>query len=156
MPGTLLVIYFSNTGTTKKMAMEIVRGAQDAGATVTAKSVVDCTVEDLVGVDAFAFGSPTHYGNIAWQSKRFLDETVLAFYSQRHSLKGKVCGCFTSTGGYADGKECLRMLELAFGSALKMKMVPGVVLESADVAHGDISKCYELGQKIGQQLACKQ
>jgi hypothetical protein len=63
-----------------------------------------------------------------------------------------VCGCYTSTGGYADGRECLRMLELAFGYALKMRMVSGVVLESKDIVEGNVSKCYDLGKTITQEL----
>ncbi len=136
MSTTLLVIYYSQKGATQKMAAEIVRGARDEGINVISKTVVDCAVSDLLAVDGIAFGYPTYYSNIAWQPKKFLDEIILEFYAQGHSLKGKVCGCFTSTGGYDDGQECLRMLELAFGFALKMRMVSGVVLESKDVVEG--------------------
>jgi multimeric flavodoxin WrbA len=153
MSSTLLVIYYSKKGSTQKMAAEIARGARDAGVSVVSKSVVDCTIADLLAVNGIAFGSPTYYSNIAWQPKKFLDETILEFYAQGHSLKGKVCGCFTSTGGYNDGKECLRMLELAFGDALKMRMVSGVVLESKDIVEGNVSKCYDLGKTIAQELA---
>ena len=153
MPDTLLVIYYSKEGATQKMATEIARGAQEAGVNVIIKTVVDCTITDLLAADAIAFGSPTYYSNIMWQPKKFLDETILEFYSQGHSLKGKACGCFTSTGGYNDGKECLRMLELAFGYALKMNVVSGVVLESKDIIGGNVSVCYDLGKKIAQELA---
>ena len=152
MPRTLLVIYYSQKGATKKMAAEIASGAQDAGVYVISKTVSDCTKADLLAADGIAFGSPTHYSNIAWQPKKFLDETVLEFYTQGHSLKGKICCCFTSTGGYDDGKECLRMLELAFGYALKMSMVPGLVLESKDVILGNVTKCFDLGKRLAQEL----
>ena len=153
MSNTLLVIYYSKKGATEKMAKEIARGAQDIGAKVAMRSIVDCTMADLMGADAIAFGSPTYYSNIAWLPKKFLDETVLEFYAQGHSLKGKVCGCFTSTGCYNDGKECLRMLELAFGYALKMSMVTGLVLETKDVVKGNLSECYDLGKRLAQELA---
>ncbi len=153
MPDTLLVIYYSKEGATQKMATEIARGAQEAGVNVIIKTVVDCTITDLLAADAIAFGSPTYYSNIMWQPKKFLDETILEFYTQGHSLKGKPCGCFTSTGEYDDGKECLRMLELAFGSALKMSVVIGVVLESKSIVEGSLSKCYDLGKRLAQELA---
>jgi NAD(P)H dehydrogenase (quinone) len=149
---TLLIIYYSQKGATQNMASEIARGARDMGLSVVSKTVFDCTIADLQTADAVAFGSPTYYSNIAWQPKKFLDETILGFYAQGYSLKDKVCGCFTSTGGYDDGKECLRMLELAFGYALKMHMVLGVVLESRDIVEGNVSKCYDLGKRIGQEL----
>ena len=153
LPKTLLIIYYSNTGKTEKMATHIARGAETAGVNAILKKVEDCTLNDLAEADGIAVGSPTHYSNIAWQIKRFMDETILTFYTKGHSLKNKVCGCFTSTGAYSDGKECLRMLELAFGYALKMKIVPGIILESKDVDEGNLSSCYEYGQKIARELA---
>ncbi len=149
---TLLVIYYSGTGNTEKMASRVAEGAEKVGVKVVLKKVEDCTLNDLIGVDGIAIGSPTHYSNMAWQIKRFLDETVLTFYSKGYSLRNKVCGCFTSTGAYSDGKECLRMLELAFGFALKMKIVSGIILESKDVDEDNLSVCYEYGQKIARDL----
>ena len=116
------------------------------------KKVDDCTQNDLAEADGMAVGSPTHYSNIAWQIKRLMDETIIAFYTEGNSLRNKVCGCFTSTGAYGDGKECLRMLELAFGGALKMKIVPGLILESKDVDEGNLSSCDEYGQKIAREI----
>ena len=134
------------------MASHIARGAEKAGVNAILKKVEDCTLYDLAEADGIAVGSPTHYSNIAWQIKRLMDETILTFYTKGHSLRNKVCGCFTSTGAYSDGKECLRMLELAFGFALKMKIVPGIILESKDVDEGNLSACYEYGQKIAREL----
>ena len=71
------------------------------------KKVEDCTLDDLAKADGIAVGSPTHYSNIAWQIKKLLDETILAFYTKGGSLRNKVCGCFTSTGAYNDGKNVL-------------------------------------------------
>ena len=51
-----------------------------------------------------------------------------------------------------DGKDCLRMLELAFGNALKMKIIPGIILESNEVDAGNLSGCFEFGQKIAQEI----
>ena len=116
------------------------------------KKVEDCTLEDLAKADGLAVGSPTYYSNISWPMKKLLDETILAFYTKGHSLRNKVCGCFTSTGAFNDGKECLRMLELAFGNALKMKIIPGIILESKEVEKGNLSVCFEYGQKIAREL----
>ena len=57
-------------------------------------------------------------------------------------------------GTLEDGKECLRMMEKAFGYALKMRMVPGVALESETVFRGgELSECYELGKTLAQEIA---
>ena len=153
MANNLLVIYYSRKGATEKMAKEIGKGAKDAGANVAIKSVAECTMADLSKADAIAFGSPTYYCNIAWQPKKFLDETILEFYAKGNSLKGKICGCFTSVGGLDDGKDCLRMLEKAFGYALKMRMVTGLVLESKKIFQGDLAECYRLGKTLALELA---
>ncbi len=50
-------------------------------------------------------------------------------------------------------KNALGCLKLAFGFALKMKMLSGIVLETKDVVDGNLSKCYDFGQKIAQELA---
>ena len=132
--------------------MHAAGGAKNAGANVVLKRVEDCTTDDLEEADGIAVGSPTHYSNISWQIKRLLDETILSYCSNGHSLRDKVCGCFTSTGAYSDGIECLRMLELAFGFTLKMRIVPGTILESKDVDEGNLSSCYEFGQKLAKEL----
>ncbi len=152
MPRTLLILYYSTTGKTEKMADQIAKGAEKAGVNAILKKVEDCTLEDLVGANGLAVGSPTQYSNMAWQTKKMLDETIMAFYTKGHSLRNKVCGCFTSTGAYDDGKECLRMLDLAFGNALKMKIVPGLILESKDVDAGNMSACFGFGQKIAREI----
>ena len=134
------------------MAIHITKGAEKTGVKTIIKKVEECTLEDLAKANGIVVGSPTYYSNISWQIKKFLAETTLTFYRKGYSLGNKVCGCFTSTGEYKDGKECLKMLELAFGFALKMKIVPGIILESKDVHEGNLSLCYEYGQKIAQEL----
>ena len=75
MSKTLLVIYYSQKNSTQKMAAEIARGARDEGVNVVFKNIDECTIADLLAADGIAFGSPTYYSNIAWQPKKFLDET---------------------------------------------------------------------------------
>jgi NAD(P)H dehydrogenase (quinone) len=152
LPKNLLIIYYSNTGRTEKLASQIARGADMVGVNAILKKAEDCTLTNLAEADGLAIGSPTYYSNISWQIKRFMDETILTFYTNGHSLRNKVCGCFTSTGAYNDGKECLRMLELAFGVALKMKIVPGIIVESKNADEGNLSSCFEYGQKIAREL----
>ena len=122
------------------------------GVNAILKRAEDCKIIDLAAADGLAVGSPTHYSNMSWQIKRLLDETILTFYKEGHSLRNKICGCFTSTGGYDDGKECIRTLELAFGFALHMKIISGIILESKDIDEGTLTACYAYGQKIAREL----
>jgi len=58
------------------MASQIAEGALKAGVNVVLRKVENCTKDDLASADGLVVGSPTHYSNIAWQIKRFMDETV--------------------------------------------------------------------------------
>ena len=95
MPKTLFIIYYSKTGKTKKMATHIVKGAKKTGIKTILKKVEELTLNDLAKADGIVVGSPTHYSNLAWQIKKLLDDTILTFYTKGHSLRNKVCGCFT-------------------------------------------------------------
>ncbi len=155
MPKTLLISYYSKKGHTEKMAKEIAKAIEKENVNAIVKKIENCNLNDLLEADGLAIGSPTYYGNMAWPIKRFLDETILNFYTKGHSLKHKVCGCFTSVGAHDDGKDCIRMLELAFGFALKMNIVPGIILETTDVNNGKLGSCSTFGKKIAQELITK-
>ncbi|MFQ6076480.1 MAG: flavodoxin family protein [Candidatus Bathyarchaeia archaeon] len=76
-------------------------------------------------------GSPAHFSNVAWQIKRLIDDSI-ALNRKGHQLENKVGGCFTSSGTRRDGKDCIRMLELAFGFHHRMRMVPGIIRAGGD------------------------
>jgi len=148
---TLLVVYYSEKGGTKRMAEEIGKGAEKLGVKVEVKSVEECGLDDLVEADGFVVGSPTYFSNVAWQIKKLIDESIV-LYRRNHLLKNKAFGCFTSAGTIRDGKECLRMLELAFNFHHRAHMVPGIVSKSDD-SREDVSKmCQDYGMKIARQL----
>lgn len=53
-----LIIYFSKTGNTEKVASAIKRGLEKAGLEVTVKKVDEATEEELYDYDLVCFGSP--------------------------------------------------------------------------------------------------
>ena len=55
----VVVIYWSEGGNVEILADNIAKGAQIAGAEVIVKSVQEAKVEDVISVDAVAFGSPS-------------------------------------------------------------------------------------------------
>jgi len=146
----LLIVYYSGTGNTRRMAEEISKGAKQLGIDVDVKRVEDCSVEDLVEADGIVIGSPTYFSNVAWQVKKLIDESISLYRGRQ--LKGKVGGCFTSSGTRRDGEDCLKMLKLAFEFHHKMKMLPGIIRASGD-SDEEVSKtCQEYGMKIAKQL----
>jgi len=95
------VIYYSATGNVHALASAVAEGAQSRNADVrlrrvaelapdtaidanpawrahvdaTKDSVPVATLEDLEWASAYAFGSPTRYGNVTAQLKQFIDTT---------------------------------------------------------------------------------
>lgn len=152
MSKSLLITYYSKKGHTEKIAKKIAKTVENEGINVILKKVDECIFDDLINVDGLAVGSPTYYGNMAWPIKRFLDETILSFYTAGYSLKHKVCGCFTTVGEYKDGKKCIETLEFAFGFDLKLKIIPGLIIETKEVEKGNFVSCTEFGKKIAEEL----
>lgn len=147
----VLVLYYSKDGKTKRMAEYICEGMSGSKVKAEAKKVEDFSVADLSKPDGLVIGSPTYFSNMAWQMKKLVDESI-CFYGAGQSLEGKVGGCFTSAGCRADGSECLRLLELAFGYHHKMKLVPGLISDE-DEKEDKLKKiCNEFGKKIAEQI----
>ena len=97
----IIVIYYSQTGNTRKMAEAIAEGAKKQGASVTVKDVKVMQAKELQDYDGIIMGSPTYYGTMAYQVKKLLDESV----NFHGSLEGKVGGAFSSSANIAGGNE---------------------------------------------------
>jgi NAD(P)H dehydrogenase (quinone) len=96
-----LVIYYSSTGNTKKMAESVVEGIKKESQDVVIKDVLDVKVEELLQYEAIIIGSPTYYGTMSWQIKKLLDDSV-KFHGK---LDGKIGGAFASSANIAGGNE---------------------------------------------------
>ncbi|GAA2083460.1 NAD(P)H:quinone oxidoreductase [Streptomyces albiaxialis] len=96
----IAVIYYSSTGSVHALAAALAEGAEKAGGEVRLRRVPElapdaaidgnpawrahadatrdietATHDDLTWADAYAFGSPTRFGNVASQLKQFIDGT---------------------------------------------------------------------------------
>lgn len=147
----LLVVYYTGTGNTKRMAEEIGKGAEQSGVNVQVKSVEECELSDLAEADGIVMGSPTYFSNVAWQVKKLIDESI-TLYRKEHKLRGKVGGCFTSAGTHRDGKDCIRMLELTLGFHHKLKMVGGIIRASDDGEEEVNKMCQQYGREIAGRI----
>jgi NAD(P)H dehydrogenase (quinone) len=122
-PLTILVLYYSRHGTTRRLAELIaqgidgVEGCEARLRTVPAVSTVTEAIEpdipahgapyvelgDLEECAALALGSPTRFGNMAAAMKYFWDGTSAQWLSG--TLAGKPACVFTSTGSLHGGQE---------------------------------------------------
>ncbi|AYR25509.1 NAD(P)H:quinone oxidoreductase [Herbaspirillum rubrisubalbicans] len=120
---TILVLYYSRHGATRKLAELIAQGVESVPGcdarlrTVPAVSTVTEAVEpevpgsgapyveasDLQDCAGLALGSPTRFGNMAAAMKYFWDGTSPQWLSG--ALAGKPACVFTSTGSLHGGQE---------------------------------------------------
>jgi NAD(P)H dehydrogenase (quinone) len=96
-----VVIYYSQTGNTQKMAEFIYEGLKKENVDVDLKKVEDIRLNDLLKYDAIIIGSPTYYGTMAYPIKKLLDDSV-EFHG---CLDGKVGAAFSSSANIAGGNE---------------------------------------------------
>jgi NAD(P)H dehydrogenase (quinone) len=146
----LLIIYYTAAGNTKRMAEEIGKGAERQGVNVELKRVEECRLNDLAEADGIVIGSPTYFSNVAWQVKKLIDESITLY--RKGQLRDKVGGCFTSAGTRRDGKDCIRMLELAFGLHHKLKMISGIIRASGDNEEEASRMCQQYGADIAKRI----
>jgi NAD(P)H dehydrogenase (quinone) len=98
----ILIIYYSKTGNTKKMAEFVSQGVtNEKGVDVEVKSVNEVNVDELLKVDGIIIGSPTYYGTMSWEIKKLFDDSV-KFHG---GLDGKVGAAFSSSGNIGGGNE---------------------------------------------------
>ncbi len=119
----VLVLYYSQSGTTAEMARAIARGIEEVSGmqarlrTVPAISTVCEATEaavpetgspyaelaDLEECSGLILGSPTHFGNMAASLKHFIDGSGSLWMSG--AMIGKPAAVFTSTGSMHGGQE---------------------------------------------------
>jgi len=73
----ILILYFSRTGNTKKLAEAIVKGVENVeGVNAVLKNTDEVTKEDFTSSDGIIAGSPVYFGVMAAQLKKIFDEFV--------------------------------------------------------------------------------
>lgn len=118
---SVLIVYFSHGGNTRKMAEALSRAVEAGGCQARLQAVQDASVDDLVLADGVLLGSPCYFGNIAAPMKQFLDDSIKLFGKGR--LEGKPGGAFVSTGGIGGCGE------LALMSLLAGQLIHGMVVQ---------------------------
>ncbi|MGE4412965.1 MAG: flavodoxin family protein, partial [Candidatus Caldatribacteriota bacterium] len=88
----ILIIYYSRTGNTEKMAHLVEQGVKEENVEVKCQRIEDTSLDDLLDADGIIIGSPTYFGMMAAPIKEFIDRSN-KYYGK---LKGKVGGAFTS------------------------------------------------------------
>lgn len=106
----ILIVYYSRSGNTEKMAHFIARGVTDEGVTADVKAVNEVEVRQLLDYKAIVVGSPTYYGLPAAEIVTLFDESV----GLHGRLEGKLGAAFASSGNVGGGNEttCTGILQM--------------------------------------------
>lgn len=115
----VLVVYYSRTGNTEKMAKLIAEHLKNHDNEVSLKKVEDTKPADFKNADGIIIGSPTYYGSMASEVKKLLDDSV----SLHGRLDGKVGAAFSTAGNIAGGNETTIM------SILNAMLIHGFIIQ---------------------------
>lgn len=122
---TVLIVYYSRTGHTEKMADAICEAIRQEDVEVVKKKAEDTQVDELLNYDGIIMGSPCYYGIMAWPIKKLIDESV-KFHGK---LTGKVGAAFTSSANIGGGNETVIL------SILEAFLIHGMIIQGE--AKGD-------------------
>ena len=98
----VLVMYYSRSGNTKKLAQEIAKGVQKIeDVKCILKSTSEITEEDFLNSDGIIAGSPVYFGTMAAELKEVFDR----FVGIRGEMENKVGAAFATSADPSGGKE---------------------------------------------------
>jgi len=98
----ILILYFSKSGNTKKLAEKIAQGVEGVeGAKALLKHTNEVTKGDFLDSEGIIAGSPVYFGSMAAELKMIFDR----FIGVRKKMEGKVGAAFATSGDSTGGKE---------------------------------------------------
>lgn len=115
----VLVLYYTHTGSTKRLAEEIAAGVEEVPDVESVlKSTEDVTPADFLEADGIIAGSPVYFGTMAWQLKEVFDR----FIAVRQKMGDKIGAAFATAGDPSGGKETTMM------SILQAMLIYGMIV----------------------------
>lgn len=98
----VLVLYYSRTGNTKRLAEAVAEGVRTvAGCEALLRTPDAVTIEEFRDSNALVVGSPVYFGGMAGELKKVLDD----FVTVRRQMEGKVGAAFATSAHPSGGKE---------------------------------------------------
>ena len=140
----LLIVYYSQTGNTEKMARAIEEGAKSVvGIDVELKYFVK--PEELTEADAIIFGMPTYYHDISIDMKNLLEGVS----KEEINLKGKVGAAF---GSYGWSGEAPNMLLEIMKNRFQMDVMEPALRIKYNPDQNGFEECHKLGKTVAEKI----
>jgi flavorubredoxin len=140
----ILIIYYSRTGNTEKMAQAVAEGAKTVQG-IEVELAYHATPEMLKAYDAIIVGVPTYHHDMTIDIKMLFEEAAV----KNIDLKGKIGAAFGSYGWSGEApKLVLEILKNKF--EMNVSEPPLLARYTPDSAM--LEKCRELGRRIAENL----
>jgi flavodoxin I len=140
----ILVIYYSRTGNTEKMANAIAEGAKNA-ANVEVDLNYHVEAEELEKFDAIFVGAPTYHHDMPMDTKQLFEEAAV----KGISLKGKVGVAF---GSYGWSGEAPKFVLEIMKNKFEMRVIEPPLLAKYAPDQNMLGKCRDLGKHVSESL----
>jgi len=140
----ILVLYYSQSGNTEKMAKAIAEGAKNAG-TSEVELNYHIEAEELANFDAIILGAPTYHHDTPIDMKKLFEEAA----AKGINLKGKVGAAF---GSYGWSGEAPKFLLEIMKNRFEMQVVEPPLLAKYVPDENMLSKCRDFGKRVSETL----
>lgn len=138
----ILVLYYSRTGNTEKMANAVAEGAKTVqGSKVELKYHV--SPEELVNYEAIAVGTPTYHHDMNTDVKILFEEAAV----KNINLKNKIGVAF---GSYGWSGEAPRLVLEILKNKFQMHTIEPPLIVRYEPDQTGLEKCRELGRKLAE------
>ncbi|RLA85320.1 MAG: flavodoxin family protein [Deltaproteobacteria bacterium] len=115
----VLVLYYSKTGNTKRLAQEIAKGVEEvSGVEAILRSTQEVTEEDFLTCQGLIAGSPVYFGSMAAELKAVFDRFVYL----RKKMENKIGAAFATSADPSGGKETTMI------SILQVLLIYGMIV----------------------------
>lgn len=151
----ILVLYYTRSGNTKKLAEAVAEGITEAGAEAVLRTTDDVQKEDFVECSGVIAGSPVYFGTMAWPLKKVFDDFVTV--RRDNKMEGKVGAAFATAGFDTGGRET------TIFSIVQALMIYGMVVVGDPMdatGHYGVGSvrapddaCNEYAKKLGARVA---
>jgi len=140
----LLIVYYSQTGNTEKMAKAVEEGAKSVvGVNVELKYFVK--PQELAEADAIILGMPTYYHDIGIDMKNLLESAS----KEEIDLKGKVGAAF---GSYGWSGEAPNMLVEIMKNRFGMDVIEPALRIKYNPDEKGLDECRKLGKTVAEKI----
>ena len=140
----ILVLYYSRSGNTEKMAKAVAEGAKNAG-NMEVELNYHVEADELAGFDAIFVGAPTYHHDMPIDMKKLFEEAA----AKNINLKGKVGAAF---GSYGWSGEAPKLLLEIMKNRFEMQVTEPPLLAKYVPDEKMLGMCRDFGKHVSETL----